>query len=80
MHRALRVSPVKQLSFSRSIDKCDVQDVLLNVNDDVNKHWFEFGILQLIGRMDVNPTLVFIAVARLYKVKWGALGLQNCFL
>lgn len=35
---------------------------------------FDFRVLLLIGRMDVDPTLAFVAVARLCKIDWHCLG------
>lgn len=43
------------------------------------KELFDFGILRLIDRTDVDLTLVFVAVARLCKVGWYGTRLHDLF-
>lgn len=59
---------MKRLSFGRISEEVDVQGVLMKVLNGMAKEWLDFGILRLIDRMDVDPTLTFVAVARLCEV------------
>lgn len=56
---------MKESSFSRVIEKCDGQDVMMNIPVAIVKEWYEFGIARLIDRMDTELTLVLVAVVRL---------------
>lgn len=51
----------------------------MRVPEAMIKKWFDFGCLRFIDRMDVDPTLPFVTVARLCKVNWHALGSDDWF-
>lgn len=78
--RAVRVGSVKRLSFSRLTEECRDQCVLMKVPDAKVKELFDFSILRLIDRTDVDPTLAFVAVARLCMVDWYACSSLDWFL
>lgn len=63
--RAVRVGFVKRLPFSRSFEECDDQGVLMCVFKPMFMERFDYNILRLIHRMDVDAALAFVAVARL---------------
>lgn len=49
----------------------------MKVPDASFKECFDFGMLRLIDRMNVDPTFVYVAVAIVCKVDWYALGLHD---
>lgn len=77
--RAVRIGPMKQLSFSRVIDKCDGRGAPMMDPDAMIKGRVVFGILRSIDRMDVDPALPFVAVARLCEVDWHILWSHDLF-
>lgn len=78
--RAVRVRPVKRLSFSPLLDGCNGQCVLMKVPDAMVMEWFDFDFSWLIDRLDVDPTLVFIVAASLSRFDQCALGPHDLFL
>lgn len=77
--QVVRIGPVKQFSFSRVIDECDGRCARMRVPDAMIKDWFDFEILWLTDRMDVDPILTFVAVVRLCEAYWYALGSHDWF-
>lgn len=77
--RAARVGVVERQSFDRMIPSFKSRGEILRVPFPLIKEWFSFGILWLLGRMEVNQVLVFVAIARLCEVEWSALGEQSWF-
>lgn len=75
--RAARVGIFDQLSFDRMLTFCKSRDVILRVPIPLIKEWISFGILRLLNRMDVNPVLTFVAIARLCKVDWSTFSDQS---
>lgn len=61
--RAIRIGLVKRLSFGHSIKVCNGQGVLMKAPGAMFKR-FDFGFLWLTGRIDVDPALALVAVAR----------------
>lgn len=64
---------MKKFPYSRLIDDCDGRGVLMKVLIAMVKKWFDFSLLGLIGRMEVDRTLAFVAVARSCEGYWDAL-------
>lgn len=75
--RAALVEVVERLSFDRMITSCKSCSAISPVSIPLIKEWFSFDILQLLGRMDVNPVLAFVATVHLCAVDRCALGEQS---
>lgn len=75
----ISIGLVKRLSFSREIDEYDGEGALMTAPNGVIKVWLEFEILRMIDRMDVDPTLALVPVARTCKVAWHAVGMRDWF-
>lgn len=72
--QAVRVGLVKRFSFSHFVEECDGPGVLMKVLEAMIKEWIDFSTLLFIDRIDVDLTLVLVAVAHLCEINWYALS------
>lgn len=60
--------PLKAIVVRLLVKECDGQNVLMMVPNAMFKGCFDFGILRVIDRMDVDLNFVFVAVVRMCEV------------
>lgn len=78
--RAARVKVIERLSFDRIIRFCKSRGAILFVWFHLIKSWVLFGIFWFFDKIDVNPALSFVAIARRFEAVWSLLGAHSWFL
>lgn len=77
--RCVRYGLSELLAYPSMIAGSGDHGFLLRVGLSTMKSWYKLELLRLIRDMEVDSVLAFVAVGRLTKVDWDALGDQEWF-
>lgn len=76
---AVSVGILLWLTLSLYIKECGGKGVLMCVPDAMIEKWLSYSILRLIDRMEVDPSLAFIALSCLCEFDWDAFRSSDQF-